>query len=228
MAAFFSVGICAKDASLTSRTNTYLDLTAPITEKTVIFPGDPVFSKKSISSIGGDSYFNLAEISLGNHTGTHIDFPAHVKSGGKVSSDYSIDNLIGDGIIIEIPADAISITRSFIMEQPILKDDVVFFKTKNSFLSKQDKFTEQYVYIEPDAAQALLEKKVKMVGIDYISVDRLSAENLPVHKILLSNDILIVENLELAKASAGRAKFFVMPLKVPQMDGLPTRVVMAR
>ncbi len=218
----------AKDADLTSRENTYSDLTAPITEKTVIFPGDPVFSKKNISSIGEKSYFNLAEISLGNHTGTHIDFPLHVKSGGKVSSDYSIDNLIGDGVIIEVPANAISITRSFIMEQPILKDDFVFFKTKNSFLSKQDKFTEEYVYIEPDAAKALLEKKVKMIGIDYISVDRLSEESLPVHNILLSNDILIVENLELAQVSPGRAKFFVMPLNISQMDGLPARVIMSR
>lgn len=228
MAVFFSVGICAKNAGLTSRKNTYSDLTAPITEKTVIFPGDPVFSKKCISSIGDESYFNLAEISLGNHTGTHIDFPAHVKSGGKVSSNYSIDNLIGDGIIIEVPNDATSITRSFIMKQPILKDDFVFFKTKNSSLSKQDQFNEKYVYIEPDAANALLEKKVKMVGIDYISVDLLSEENLPVHNILLSNDILIVENLELNKASPGRAKFFVMPLNIPQMDGLPARVVMTR
>ena len=68
------------------------------------------------------------------------------------------------------------------MDQPILKDDFVFFKTKNSFRSKQNKFTEKYVYIEPDAAKELLEKKVKMVGIDYISVDLISAERLPVHE----------------------------------------------
>lgn len=69
---------------------------------------------------------------------------------------------------------------------------------------------------------------MRVVGIDYISVDRYDAEELPVHHILLSNDVLIVENLELKDIDPGRCKLFVMPLNVPEMDGLPARVVMSR
>ena len=74
----------------------------------------------------------------------------------------------------------------------------------------------------------MLEKKVKIVGMDYISVDDFSSEELPVHNILLSNDVLIVENVELKGVAPGRGKFFVMPLNIPGMDGLPARVVMSR
>jgi arylformamidase len=162
---------------------------------------------------------------LGNHTGTHIDFPAHVVQGGKTSSDFSIEDLIGSGLIIEVPDVEKSITRKFVAEQSILSNDFVFFKTSNSRLSKQDKFTDKYVYIEPEAAEELLKKGVKIVGIDYISVDRYEAEDLPVHKSLLSKDVLIVEGLELNNAPIGRCKIYIMPVNIHGMDGLPARVV---
>jgi len=167
----------------------------------------------------------LDKIYLGNHTGTHIDFPAHVIKGGKTSNDYPIDSLIGHGLIIEVPNDAVSITKKFVKNQPILQNDFVFFKTSNSKIPKDAKFTEKYVYIEPDAVQELLDKKPKVVGIDYISVDKYEAEDLPVHKSLLSNGVLIVEGLELNNAPTGRCEIYIMPLKINNMDGLPARVM---
>lgn len=206
----------------------YKDLTAAITSNTVIFPGDPIFNSEPITTISSQSCFNLCEIRMGNHTGTHIDFPAHVIKHGKTSHDYSIDNFVGEGVILHVPNNEATINKAFIMEQPILENDFVFFKTKNSTLSKQDAFTDKYVYIEPDAADALLAKKVRVVGIDYISVDAYAATALPVHHILLSNDILIVENLELRDVDPGRCQLYIMPLHIPNMDGLPARVIMSR
>lgn len=199
------------------------DLTAPITEQTVVFPGDPEYKSEDICKLD-TSQFKLCHLHFGNHTGTHIDFPAHVIEGGKTSSDYSINDLIGNGIIIEVPNTEKSITKDFISKQSILAKDFVFFKTSNSSLSKQGKFTDKYVYIEPEAAQELLKKDVRIVGVDYISVDQYSAEELPVHKSLLSNNVLIVEGLELNNAPIGRCKIFIMPLNIPNMDGLPVRV----
>lgn len=83
----------------------------------------------------------------------------------------------------------------------------------------------KYVYIEPDAAEALLQKGVKIVGIDYISVDCYDAEDLSVHNILLSKEVLIVEGLELKHAPIGRGEIYIMPLHIPDMDGLPARVM---
>jgi arylformamidase len=163
---------------------------------------------------------------LGNHTGTHIDFPAHVIHGGKTSSDFPVHSLIGPGLIIEVPDQEKSITKAFVKSQTsISPNDFVFFKTANSKISKQAAFTEKYVYIEPDAAEELMLMGVKIVGIDYISVDSYEAENLPVHHTFLSNDILIVEGLELNDVPIGRCEIYILPNNIPGMDGLPVRVI---
>jgi arylformamidase len=214
-----------KQADTQAPKSKYYDLTTHISERTVVFPGDPEYSMQKVCSIDEGNSFNLCHMQLGNHTGTHIDYPAHVIKEGKTSSDFSIDHLIGSGIIIKVPDTEKSITKSFITEQSIMNSDIVFFKTANSKLSKQDKFKDNYVYIEPEAAEELLRKQVRIIGIDYISVDKYDAEDLPVHKSLLSNEVLIVEGLELNNAPIGRCEIYIMPLNISNMDGLPVRVV---
>ena len=209
-----------------SSSHVYYDLTAPITSNSVVYPGDPCFSREDVSSLKKGAHFQLCHMHLGNHTGTHIDFPAHVVDGGKTSSDFPIQDLIGSALIIEVPETERSITKEFVISQgAIYKNDFIFFKTANSKISKQAEFTEQYVYIEPDAAQELIQKGIRIVGIDYISVDSYQADTLPVHRSLLSNDILIVEGLELRGAPLGRCKVYIFPNNIPDMDGLPVRVI---
>lgn len=203
----------------------YYDITANISENLVTFPGDPCYQVSQEASLEEGSHFHLNRLSLGNHTGTHIDFPSHVIQGGKTSNDFPIDSLIGSGLIIEVPEQVNSVTKNFIEKLPIKKNDFVFFKTANSKISKHAPFNDKYVYIEPDAALELLRKEVKIVGIDYISVDKYESEDLPVHKCLLSNDVLIVEGLELNNVPVGRCKIYIMPTKFNNLDGLPARVV---
>jgi arylformamidase len=205
--------------------STIYDLTAEISADSVIFPGDPSFSCEKVSSLDDGQKYNLCHMHMGNHMGTHVDFPNHTLKEGKSSSDFPIEYLTGPGIIIKVPAEEKSITKAFVTRQSIMKNDIVFFKTANSKKSKQEAFTEKYVYIEPDAAEELLQKEIKIVGIDYISVDRFDDENLTVHNILLSKEILIVEGLELAQIPEGRYQIFIAPLKIPAMDGLPARVI---
>jgi arylformamidase len=204
----------------------YYDLTAPITSHTVVYPGDPRFCTEDISSLQRGAPFHLCHMHYGNHTGTHIDFPAHVIPGGKTSSDFPIQDLIGSGLIIEVPETEQTITKEFVNAQhSIAQNDFIFFKTANSKISKQAEFTEKYVYIEPDAAEELIKKGIKIIGIDYISVDSFDAETLPVHHSFLSQDILIVEGLELHGVPMGRCKIYIMPNNIPSMDGLPARVI---
>lgn len=200
------------------------DLTAEISSELVAFPGDPRYCTEIVSSLEEGKKFKLCHMHLGNHTGTHVDFPAHTITGGKTSSDFPLEYLTGPGIIIKVPVEERSITRAFVSLQPIMASDIVFFKTANSQKSKRDSFTEEYVYIEPDAAEDLLKKGVKIVGIDYISVDKYEDEDLSAHNTLLSKEILIVEGLELKTVPEGRYEIFVVPLNIPDMDGLPARV----
>lgn len=200
------------------------DLTTEISSELVAFPGDPRYCTEIVSSLEEGQKYKLCHMHLGNHTGTHVDFPAHTIAGGKSSSDFPLEYLTGPGIIIKVPAEEKSITRAFVSLQPIMTSDIVFFKTANSQKSKQDPFTEEYVYIEPDAAEELLQKRVKIVGIDYISVDKYEDADLSAHNTLLSKEILIVEGLELKSIPEGRYEIFVVPLNIPDMDGLPARV----
>lgn len=202
----------------------FYDLTAKISPDTVVFPGDPQYSTEKVSSLEDGQNFNLCHMHLGNHTGTHVDFPAHTIKGGKTSSDFPIEFLTGPGVIIKVPPTEKSITREFVSKQSIMRSDIVFFKTANSEKSKYGPFTDKYVYIEPDAAAELLDKGVKVVGIDYISVDSFADERLTVHNTLLSKEVLIVEGLELSEIPEGRYEIFIAPLNIPEMDGLPARV----
>lgn len=203
----------------------YHDVTARISEETIVFPDDPSYKKETVCNVDENSSYHLCHIHMGNHIGTHIDFPSHVIKDGKTSSDFSIAELIGHGLIIEVPDDILSINKSFVSKQLIRPKDFVFFKTANSILPKQGNFTDKYVYIELEAAEELLKKGVKIVGIDYLSVDQYTAVNLPVHKCLLSNDVLIVEGLELKDVPIGRCEIYIMPINIEGMDGLPARVV---
>src|SRR3990167_1549938 len=204
---------------------TFLDVTADITPSLLTHPGDPNFSQKKVSDLNEGNCFNLCEIKMGNHTGTHIDFPSHVIPDGKTSSDYSINDLVGVGVVIELDNKSMpSITCKFIKKQKIQPGDFVFFKTKNSLLSKYEELYEDYVFIDADAAHVLVNSKVRVVGIDYLSVDDFKNNALSVHHILLKNNVLIVENLELKNIFPGRYHVFIAPINIPKMDGLPTRV----
>lgn len=206
----------------------YYDLTTSITEETVVFPGDPCFEKNNVAHVENDEGFELQKFSMSNHLGTHIDFPAHIVKGGKTSSEYNLEKLVGNGLILEIPDNEQSIKPYHIdqAKDSICHNDFVFFKTFNSNISKQGQLAEKYIYLEPETAQKLVEKGVSIVGIDYISVDHHEHEDLPVHHTLLSEEVLIVENLELKGVPAGRCQLYIVPLKIPDMDGLPTRVFM--
>lgn len=207
------------------KTTRYYDLSCAVSSKTVVFPGDPPYEEKELSALEKGESFGLCRLMICNHAGTHVDFPRHVLLNGKTSSDFPIESLIGKGRIIEVPIEEKSITADFVSLQQIEAGDFVFFKTANSLLSKQEAFTGDYVYIEPNAAEVLLKKEVKVVGIDYISVDAYSAENLPVHHILLGQSILIVESLELREIPAGEYEIQIMPIKIEDKDGLPARVL---
>jgi len=206
--------------------NRYYDVTAKITKNSTVFPGDPSFEMENVCHPGNNDYFELNKFTMNNHLGTHIDFPGHIVKKGKKSSDYSLDQLIGNGIIIEVPDEAQTIQVHHIeaASESIAKNDFVFFKTSNSKIKKQGELQQKYVYLEPNTAEKLIDKGVNVVGIDYISVDQHENENLPVHQSLLSNEVLIVENLELENVPSGRCKIYIMPLNIPEMDGLPSRV----
>lgn len=172
----------------------------------------------------GDPY-TLCHFSFGNHTSTHIDFPSHIIAGGKSSSDYPLSYLVGTGKVIEIPDDG-HVQPEHLSEDNIHDGDIIFFKTQNTRKQLQEKnnFTNNFSALSPEAAQKLVNLGVKIVGIDYLSIDKAGDDTLPVHNTLLQHGILIVENINLQGVNPGQYFFNISPLKIEHADGLPVRI----
>lgn len=201
------------------------DITLPITNQIVQYLDDSKISIEQVFVVEKDK-FSIHQLTINTHTGTHIDFPSHLIGEGRTSSDYEIGQFIGNGVALQLPSEEKTISKRFLQEHSSLieQEDIIIFKTSNSELYNEPKLIKEYVYMEPEAAEWLIDKKApKIIGIDYLSVDKYGDLSLPVHRLLLAKDILILEGICLAHVPEGRYKIFIMPLNIPNMDGLPVR-----
>jgi len=192
-----------------------------------VWPGDPPvqLSKKSHVSRDKTHTVRLTAIEMGSHTGTHMDAPFHMIDGGKRLGDFPLDTLIGKVTVFEIPS-ARSVGRAQLEGFEWTGIARVLLKTENSKHWNDGKFYEEFVYLEPDGAQFLVERGVRLVGIDYLSIDKFRSESHPSHFVLLKKDILIIEGLNLNAVPQGNYTIFALPLNLQDADGAPTRVVL--
>jgi arylformamidase len=203
------------------------DVTLPISNTMPVWPGDPPvqLSKKSHLSRDKSHTVTLTAIEMGSHTGTHIDAPYHMIEGGKRLQEFPLDTLVGKATVVEIPG-VRSIGRA---ELERLKWDGiqrVLFKTENSSHWGDGKFYEEFVYLEPEGAEFLVERGLRLVGIDYLSIDKFKSEKHPTHFVLLTRDIVILEGLNLSSVPAGEYTMAALPLNLQDADGAPTRVIL--
>ena len=176
-------------------------------------------------SINGEDVANTSRISIGVHTGTHVDAPLHFIDGGKSIDQLDINLITGTVTVIDTGNER-RITRRLISD--ILADDckAVFFKTLYSNIPLTGSFDTDYPDLEPDAAEFLTETGVRVVGIDTLSVERYDSRGFTVHKTLLSREVLIVEGLCLKGVTAGKYEYICMPMLIKGSDGAPARVVL--
>ena len=202
-----------------------IDISLDISNDTASFPGDPKVEVKRIFDIKKGDIATVSKLSLSSHTATHIDAPAHFIKDGLTVDKLPLEHLVGKVKVFEVP-EGNEITRSFLEKKHIEKEKAIFFKTKNSQYIRLNKFYEKYVSLSLDAADYLIEKGVKVVGIDYLSIEEFGSEDYSVHKSLLSNGIIIIEGLNLLDVSEGEYEFIALPLRIKGCDGAPARVVL--
>jgi arylformamidase len=203
---------------------TLYDVTVPITPRMHVYPGDPPPVLEPRCRIVDGDPANVCFCGMGTHTGTHIDAPYHFIETGRKLHDIPLNLMIGKVRVVEVTSkviDAETLSRLDIGEHIR-----VIFKTRNSQLWAQEGFAEDYVYIAPDAARVLVENGVKLVGIDYLSVEQYGSTGFPTHLELLSNNVVIVEGLDLREVDAGDYELFCLPLKLMDSDGAPARVIL--
>jgi arylformamidase len=206
------------------------DVSVPISARTPTYPGDPGIDIRQWLSLANGDAANVSAIYFGAHTGTHVDAPAHFIRGAAKLESLDLYTLIGEVQVIEIPNEVMAIEESHLECGFKEHCERVLFKTRNSdFWNESDgQFHADYTYISPEAAKKLVDHGVRLVGIDYLSVERFDSENFATHQILLANGVVIIEGLDLRQVPAGAYELICLPLKIAggSGDGAPARVVL--
>jgi len=200
------------------------DITVTIQNGMLVYPGDPGVTLKRVKEIGNGSSANLSEYCMGSHTGTHVDPPFHFLPEGAKVDALPLEPFIGPALVLEISSD--EITREFLEKAPLENVERLLFKTKNSNFSQDPVFHEDFAHLTGDAAAFLVELGVKLVGIDYLSVEQYHSKDHAVHMAFLKSGVVILEGLDLSGVDPGWYELLCLPLKVEDGDGAPARAVL--
>jgi arylformamidase len=201
------------------------DVTIPISKDLVVYPGDPPIriTRKEVIGKNG-SKCNVSRYSFGSHTGTHVDPPFHFIDDGITVDNLPLELLMGRARVVQITSPCIDETA--LQEFDFTADVRVLFKTRNSYLWGQKTFAPDFVYITPAAARVLVNNGIKVVGIDYLSVEKFGADEPETHRTLLSAGIVVIEGLDLREVEPGDYEMTCLPLKIKDGDGAPARVIL--
>lgn len=164
-------------------------------------------------------------VTLGSHSGTHVDAPAHFLENGASIEEMPLSSLIGPCSVIDLTHCAEKITINDVAEQIIPDDHIILLKTKNSLLEPEALFNPSFVYLAADAARYLSEKRIKGVGIDYLGIERAQPDH-ATHDALLAKNMPIIEGLRLKDVNAGSYFFCCLPLAIQSLEAAPARAVL--
>jgi arylformamidase len=203
----------------------YYDISVPICPGMPVYEGDMPVEMTSTSSIEKGDPYNVSRLFLGTHTGTHIDSPLHFIRRGKSIDEIPPDTLIGRAAVVEV-ADPVEIKRQELTAAQLKGEKRVLFKTRNSLLWREKGFQKDFVYMAEDAARYLIQIGVKLVGIDYLSVEKFGSADSIVHRTLLGAGVVVVEGLNLLEVGPGNYELICLPLRIAGGDGSPCRAVL--
>lgn len=200
------------------------DVTIPISPSMHVYPGDPAVEVEKTSQLANGDVADVSFLRFGSHTGTHIDAPSHFIPGGMTVDQIPPNLLLGRVKVVEIPSVAIS--ADVLKEFDFTGDMRILFKTRNSYLWNEPTFVKDFVHLTKDAAEHLVDNGIKVVGIDYLSVEKYNFTTPDVHRILLGAGTIIIEGLNLRDVEPGDYDLICLPMKIEGGDGAPARVVL--
>ncbi len=202
------------------------DVSVPIGRSTPVFKGDPPVICQPALQIREGAPLNLTKLTMGSHTGTHIDAPYHFLETGVTVDSLPLEVFMGRAEVRHMDTDeAVTVAHLEAADIPPGTQRVLL-KTRNSALWTDPWFHEDFVYIHAQAAQWLVERGIRLVGIDYLSVEKFGDTQFPTHRTLLENGVVIVEGLDLREVAPGSYDLVCFPLRIAGCDGAPTRAVL--
>jgi len=205
-----------------------IDISVPLSSGMPVWPGDPEAVIRRIKDIEQGDDCTVSQISGTVHMGTHIDAPAHFIKGGAPVADTALDILMGDAVVADA-GESSAITPE-VLEQFSLPAETVrlLIKTKNSRLWNNPchAFCRDFVALTSGAAEWIAATKIRLVGIDYLSVQRFADRDGRTHRLLLDRGVVLLEGLDLRSASAGSYRLVCLPLRITGCEGAPARAVL--
>lgn len=205
----------------------FYDVTVAISEKTPIYEGDPPVEIESSKALAADGA-NVSSLCFGAHTGTHVDAPNHFIEGTRRVDALDLDKLVGKCRVVEIDDGVIAIGPEHL--PPLDGVERLLLKTRNSnfWSTPEDGFRTDFSYITEAAARKIVDAGLKLIGIDYLSIEAPGAAGHPVHIALLSKEVVILEGLDLREVAAGDYELICLPLKYVggKGDGSPARTIL--
>jgi arylformamidase len=192
-----------------------------------IYKGDPAVNIIRTADVGKGDPYTLTRIDLGAHTGTHVDAPLHFIRGGAAIEQLDLGALIGPARVADMSRVEREVTGRDLEATNLPRGtERILLKTKNSELWEKPGFQEDFVALAADGARWLVDRHVRLVAIDYLSVEAYGSTAFAAHHILLDAGVIIVEGVILKGIAPGVYELVCLPLKIQGAEGAPARAVL--
>lgn len=208
----------------------YFDISVPVASGGAVYPGNPEIRIEPQQEMATGGSSNVSSLAFGSHTGTHVDAPLHMIPGGTPVDALPLDLFIGPAVLVRLADDVMAIGADHLRphEEAMRAHGRVLLRSRNSAFVRGRDFVRDYTYVAPDAAEYLVALGVRLVGVDYFSIEQFHSGHHRTHRTLLERGIVIVEGLDLSAIEPGDYAFCCLPLRLEGLDGAPARAVLMK
>ncbi len=204
-----------------------IDVSVPLDATLPNYPGNTPFSLEAIKRLSRGDRSNVSTLHMSAHGGTHVDAPRHFFDDGPGTEALPLEMLIGRTRVIEV-ASRKGVTADDLSGVDLSEDVRLLIKTHNSLTWGDANFHADYVGVTESAARHLVAYGIKVVGVDYLSVEEFKKPGAPAHHVLLGAGTIVIEGLNLRDVEPGIYEMHCLPLRIVGSDGAPARVVLRR
>ncbi len=204
-----------------------IDVSVPLDSQLPTYPGNTPFSLEAIKRMARGDSSNVSSLHLSAHAGTHVDSPRHMFDDGTGVEKLPLDLLCGRARVVELTTRK-GITADDLAPFDLSEDVRLLLKTHNSRLWGSPEFRTDFVGVTESGARFLVDHGVKVVGVDYLSVEEYKTPGAPAHRTLMRHGTIVIEGLNLRDVEPGHYEMFCLPLLLVGADGAPARVVLRK
>jgi len=203
----------------------YYDISLNLSAETARWVTSTPFELVERRRMSRGEHNNTSAASMSVHAGTHVDAPFHFVADGVTIELLPLETFFGPAIVHEVDAERY-ITEEHVASIRLEGEGRVLFKTRNSRLLHQPAYDPDFVAFSVEAARALVQRGVRLVGLDYLSVAHAGEEQVPVHRAFLDHGVVLLEGIDLSEIEPGRYELICFPIRLRGSDGAPCRAVL--